>query len=100
MQNAKCKMQQRLSTPDDAPGRGAAQSIVNRAAEVLILVAGLLILFDFPLAPVAGPAFAPEVARFAAASPARTSTPTNKPISTPAPFRVFLPAAARPESAR
>jgi hypothetical protein len=39
----------------------------NEALAVLILVAGLLILFDFPLPPVAGPAFAPEVARVTAA---------------------------------
>jgi hypothetical protein len=39
----------------------------NEALAALVLVAGLLILFDFPLSPVAGPPFAPEAARIAAA---------------------------------
>ena len=39
----------------------------SAALAALVLVAGLLILFDFPLSPVAGPPFAPEAARIAAA---------------------------------
>lgn len=52
----------------------------NEGLAVLILVAGLLILFDFPLMPVAGTEFAPEAARFAAAPPGELVT---IPISPP-----------------
>ena len=46
--------------------------LTNEGLAVLILVAGLLILFDFPLNPVAGPAFGPEAARVIAAAPGET----------------------------
>ena len=52
----------------------------NEGLAVLILVAGLLILFDFPLPPVAGPAFGPEAARVAATAAGETVT---VPISPP-----------------
>ena len=52
----------------------------NEALAALVLVAGLLILFDFPLPPVPGPAFAPEVARVAATAPGDIIT---VPISPP-----------------
>jgi len=52
----------------------------NEALAVLILVAGLLILFDFPLPPVAGPAFGPEAARVVATA---AGEPAIVPISPP-----------------
>ncbi|MBN9307626.1 MULTISPECIES: hypothetical protein [unclassified Devosia] len=52
----------------------------NEALAALVLVAGLLILFDFPLPPVAGPPFAPEAARIAAAP---AGEPLIVPISPP-----------------
>jgi hypothetical protein len=48
--------------------------LTNEGLAVLILVAGLLILFDFPLNPVAGPPFGPEAARVVAAAPGDTIT--------------------------
>jgi len=48
--------------------------LTNEGLAVLILVAGLLILFDFPLSPVAGPPFGPEAPRVVASAPGQDVT--------------------------